>query len=91
MPRVCQLSGKKTHAGRQFTHRGLAKAKGGVGKKITSCTNRTFKPNLQKVRAIVNGKVVRLRVAAKFISRGLTVKPLKRSWKPEDAKSASAS
>lgn len=86
MSRVCQISGKKTRAGRQFTKRGLAKAKGGVGKKITSCTNRTFKPNVQKVRAVVDGKVVRLRVAAKFISRGMTVKPLKRLWKPEAAK-----
>ena len=83
MPRVCQLSGKKTHSGRQFTKRGLAKAKGGVGKKITSVTNRTFKPNLQRVRAVVDGRVVRLRVAAKFISRGLAVKPVKRQWKPE--------
>jgi large subunit ribosomal protein L28 len=89
MPRVCQISGKKTHAGRQFTHRGLAKAKGGVGKKITSCTNRSFKPNLQKVRAVVDGKVVRLRVAAKYISRGLTVKPLKRIWKPEGQQASS--
>ncbi|MFM8386194.1 MAG: 50S ribosomal protein L28 [Planctomycetia bacterium] len=86
MSRVCQISGKKTRAGRQFTKRGLAKAKGGVGKKITSCTNRTFKPNVQKVRAVVDGKVVRLRVAAKFISRGMTVKPLKRLWKPEASK-----
>ncbi|MFM8979173.1 MAG: 50S ribosomal protein L28 [Planctomycetia bacterium] len=86
MSRVCQISGKKTRAGRQFTKRGLAKAKGGVGKKITSCTNRTFKPNVQKVRALVDGKVVRLRVAAKFISRGMTVKPPKRLWKPEAAK-----
>jgi large subunit ribosomal protein L28 len=85
MSRVCQISGKKTHAGRQFTKRGLAKAKGGVGKKITSCTNRTFKPNLQKIRAVVDGRVVRLRVAAKFISRGMTVKPVKRNWKPEAA------
>lgn len=91
MPRVCQISGKKTRAGRQFTHRGLAKSKGGVGKKITSCTNRTFKPNLQKVRAVVDGRVVRLRVAAKYISRGMAVKPVKRNWKPENASSATAS
>ena len=84
MTRVCQLSGKKTRAGRQFTKRGLAKAKGGVGKKITSCTNRTFKPNLQRVRAVVDGRVMRLRVAAKYIHRGMTVKPVKRTWQPKD-------
>ena len=58
MSRVCQISGKKTHAGRQFTKRGLAKAKGGVGKKITSVTNRTFRPNLQKIR-VLDGKTPR--------------------------------
>ena len=82
MPRVCALSGKKTHIGRQYTRRGLAKAKGGVGKKITGKSARTFKPNLQKVRVLVNGRVVRMRVAAKFISRGLIVKPpIKRKQK----------
>jgi large subunit ribosomal protein L28 len=91
MARVCELSGKKTHPGRQFTKRGLAKQKGGVGEKITSCTNRTFKPNTQKVRAVVDGRIVRLRVAAKFLSRGMVTKPVKRQWKPESAAQASAS
>jgi large subunit ribosomal protein L28 len=91
MARVCQISGKKTHAGRQFTKRGLAKQKGGVGEKITSCTNRTFKPNVQKVRAVVDGKVVRLRVAAKFLSRGMVTKPVKRQWKPEAPSQATGS
>ncbi len=85
MSRVCQISGKKTVAGRQFTKRGLAKAKGGVGKKITSATNRTFKANVQKVRAVVGGKVRRVRVAAKYLSRGLVEKPVKRQWKPAAA------
>ena len=75
MPRVCALSGKKTHIGRQYTRRGLAKAKGGVGKKITGKSARTFKPNIQKIRVVVNGNVVRMKVAAKFIRRGLIQKP----------------
>ncbi len=82
MPRVCALSGKKTHIGRQYTRRGKAKAKGGVGKKITGKSARKFKPNLQRIRVLVNGRVVRMRVAAKFISRGLVVKPpIKRKQK----------
>lgn len=89
MSRVCQISGKKTGTGRQFTKRGLAKAKGGVGKKITSSTNRTFKPNVQTVRAVVDGRLVRLKVAAKYISRGMVQKPVKRTWKPEAAATAS--
>jgi len=75
MPRVCQISGKRTTIGRQYTRRGLAKAKGGVGKKITGKSPRTFKPNIQKVRAVVNGRVVRIKVAAKYLRRGLIEKP----------------
>ena len=82
MPRVCALSGKKTHIGRQYTRRGLAKAKGGVGKKITGKSPRTFKPNIQKIRVLVNGRTVRMKVAAKFIRRGLVIKPpIKRKQK----------
>ena len=83
MPRVCALSGKKTMRGRQYTRRGLAKRKGGVGRKITGNNLRTFKPNLQTVRAVVDGKVVRLRVNARLLSRGHVMKPMKRTWKPE--------
>ncbi len=78
MPRVCQYSGKKTVSGRMYTTRGLAKAKGGVGKKITGKTLRTFKPNLQKVRAVVDGRVTRVRVSAKLLRRGVVVKPAAR-------------
>lgn len=82
MPRVCALSGKKTHIGRQYTRRGLAKAKGGVGKKITGKSPRTFKPNIQKIRVLVNGRTVRMKVAAKYIRRSLIVKPpIKRKQK----------
>lgn len=75
MPYVCALSGKKTVVGKQYTRRGLAKKKGGVGKKVTGKTRRLFKPNLQRVRVLVGGRVVRARVAAKFIRRGLVKKP----------------
>ena len=88
MARVCALSGKKTHSGRTYTRRGLAKSKGGVGRKITGNTLRVFKPNVQKVKALVDGKRVRLRVAAKFLRRGMVAKPLKRTWKPDAAAAA---
>ena len=83
MARVCALSGKKSHSGRMYTRRGLAKSKGGVGRKITGNTLRVFKPNIQKVRADVDGRIIRLKVAAKFIRRGMVTKPMKRTWKPE--------
>ena len=85
MARVCQYSGKKTSAGRTYTTRGLAKSKGGVGKKTTGKTNRLFKANIQRVRAVVNGRVVRVKVAAKLLRRGVIQKPAKRTWRPADA------
>lgn len=85
MSRVCYFTGKRTRAGRSIARRGKAKYLGGVGRKITGITKRQFKPNIQKVRALVDGKVVRIRVSAKAIRNGLVVKPLKRNWKPEPA------
>jgi large subunit ribosomal protein L28 len=74
-----------------MTERGLAKKKGGVGKKTTGITNRTFKPNIQRVRAVVDGRVVRLKVAAKFLRRGMVVKPPRRQMPEAAAPEASAS
>jgi large subunit ribosomal protein L28 len=83
MPRVCHFTGKRTTSGRQYTHRGKAKYLGGVGTKVTGRTKRKFKPNIQRVRALVEGKIVRLKVSTKAIRMGLVVKPHKRNWKPE--------
>lgn len=82
MPYVCSISGKRTSIGKQYTRRGLAKAKGGVGQKITGKTRRTFKPNLQKIRVVVNGKRTRAYVAAKYIRRGMVEKPVRRRFAP---------
>jgi large subunit ribosomal protein L28 len=81
MSRECPYTGKKTVFGNSITRRGKAKRLGGVGKKITGITRRKFKPNIQKVRAIVDGKVCRIRVSAKAIRMGMITKPLKRSYK----------
>ena len=80
MPRVCHFTGKKTSFGKQITHRGKAKYLGGVGTKITGITRRKFKPNIQKVRALVDGRIVRIQVSAKAIRNGMVVKPAKRKY-----------
>jgi large subunit ribosomal protein L28 len=85
MPRVCHFTGKKTSFGNQITHRGKAKYLGGVGTKITGITARKFKPNIQKVRAVVNGRIVRIKVSAKAIRSGLVVKPARRKYSKADA------
>ena len=84
MSRECYFSGKRTVTGRQYTRRGLVKSKGGVGRKITGNNLRKFKVNVQKVRALIDGKVVRVKVSAKLLRRGVVTKPPKRTWKPEE-------
>jgi large subunit ribosomal protein L28 len=86
MPRKCPFTGKHTQVGRSIVRRGKAKYLGGVGRKTTGKTKRTFRPNLQKVRAIIDGKVVRVLVSTKAIKMGLITKPMKRDYKPAEAK-----
>lgn len=90
MSRECYFTGKKTRAGRTYTKRGKAKYLGGVGTKVTGKTKRKFKPNIQKVRALIDGKTVRIKVSAKAIRDGHVVKPPKRDWTPEQAQTPSA-
>lgn len=82
MSRVCCFTGKRTIAGRSISRRGKAKHLGGVGRKVTGISKRKFKPNIQKVRAVIDGKVCRIRVSAKAIRMGLVQKPAKRNYEP---------
>lgn len=84
MARVCYFTGRRTRAGRSISRRGKAKYLGGVGRKTTGITKRKFKPNIQKVRAVVDGRVCRIKVSAKAIKMGLVVKPTKRDYKPAE-------
>ncbi len=84
MPRKCHFTGKKTRSGRKYTHRGKAKYLGGVGIKTTGKSKRKFKANIQRVRAVVDGKVQRIKVSTSAIRNGLVIKPAKRNWKPEE-------
>jgi large subunit ribosomal protein L28 len=80
MPRVCEFTGRKTSTGRSLRYRGKAKYLGGVGKKVTGRTKRRFRPNIQNVTAMVDGRRVRVKASAKAIRMGLIVKPLKRRF-----------
>jgi len=91
MSRVCHFTGKKTRSGRSIARKGKAKYLGGVGRKTTGVTNRKFKPNIQRVRAVIEGKVCRIKVSAKAIRMGLLIKPQKRNWKAAEATPASGS
>ena len=81
MSRVCYFTGRRTVAGRSIARRGKAKRLGGVGKKTTGITKRKFKPNIQRVRAVIDGRVTRVKVSAKAMRMGLVVKPQRRNYK----------
>lgn len=70
MSKVCAICGKGVSAGRTIMRRGLAKKKGGVGKKITGITKRRFLPNLQTIRIIQKGTTKRLKVCTSCIKAG---------------------
>lgn len=80
MPNVCHFTGKKTTFGKRRVYRGQKIAKGGFGLKPTGITRRTFKPNLQKVAAIIDGKPTRIKASTKAIKTGLVIKPLRRKY-----------
>ena len=75
MARVCEICKKSTRSGGSIARRGLPKKKGGVGLNITGHTKRKFLPNIQRVRALVNGEVKRLHVCTRCIKSGRVVKP----------------
>lgn len=75
MSRVCEFCGRRTRFGHQVAKRGLAKYKGGVGRKITGITRRAFKPNIQNVRAVINGETCRVKICASCIRSGRIQKP----------------
>lgn len=80
MGATCHFTGKKTTFGKKRAWRGQAVAKGGFGLKPTGITRRTFKPNLQKLTAVIDGKPERITVSARAIRQGLVIKPLKRKY-----------
>lgn len=85
MPNVCYFTGKKTTFGKRRAWRGQRITKGGFGLKATGITRRTFKPNLQKVSAVIEDSkgvkhTKKIKVSTKAIRGGLVVKPLKRKY-----------
>lgn len=77
MARVCEFCGKRTVSGATIARRGLPKKKGGVGLKTTGRTLRKFKPNVQRVRAVIKGEVRRVSVCTRCMKSGKVVKPVK--------------
>ena len=85
MARICEVTGKRPMKGSIIWRSGKPKKQGGIGTHITAITKRRFFPNLQRVKAVVNGEVRYMRVTAKAIKQGLVVKAPKRTWKRAEA------
>ncbi len=80
MPYECHFTGKKTTFGKKRAYRGQKITKGGFGLKTTGISRRKFRPNLQTVTALVDGRPRRVKVSTKAIRTGLVIKPLKRKY-----------
>lgn len=84
MARICELTGKKPAKGSIIWRSGKPKKQGGIGTHVTAITKRRFFPNLQRVKAVVDGQVKYIRVSTTAIKKGLVIKPPKRNWKPQE-------
>ena len=79
MAQSCHVCGKSPLVGNQIARRGLPKRTGGIGLKTTGISKRRFRPNLQKVHALVEGRRCRIRVCAQCLRSGRVVKAGKRA------------
>lgn len=74
MSKRCEYCGKGSVVGRQVSH-------------AHNVSRRTFKANLQRVRAFVEGSVRRVWACTRCIRDGKVIKPPVREWEPEESPS----
>ena len=89
MARICELTGKRPMKGSIIWRSGKSKKSGGIGTHVTAITKRRFMPNLQRVKALIDGEVRYIRVSTSAIKKGLVVKAPRRTWKKEAAEAKS--
>ena len=70
MAKQCAICKKKTVTGRSISH-------------AHNVTSRTWQPNLQRVRAEVDGATRRIWVCTRCLRSGKVQKPQARDWQPE--------
>jgi large subunit ribosomal protein L28 len=76
MAQVCDICSKGPIKARKITRRGKSKKSGGIGLNITGIALRRQMPNLQSIRAIVNGKPQRVLVCTRCLRTGKVQKRL---------------
>ncbi len=74
MSKVCAICEKGPVAGRKYSRRGMGKAKGGAGIKVTRKSVRRFLPNLQRIKILLAGVVKTVYVCTKCIKSGMITK-----------------
>ncbi len=78
MSYVCDVCHKGSKKARRITRRGKPKKEGGIGLNITGIASRHQMPNLQSIRALVDGKPRRLLVCTRCLRTGkVTKRPIK--------------
>ena len=70
MAKQCEICGKTTVFGNNISH-------------AHNVTSRTWEPNLQRVRALVENQVRHVRVCTRCLRSGKVVKAPVRKWTPE--------
>ena len=89
MAKICELTGVGARKGSIIWRSGKSKKSGGIGTHVTAITKRKFMPNLQRVKALINGEVRYIRVTANALKKGLVTKAPKRTWKKDAVKAKS--
>jgi len=70
MAQVCDVCSKGPIKARKITRRGKSKKEGGIGLNITGVHKRRQMANLQPIRAIVDGRPMRLLVCTRCLRSG---------------------
>ncbi len=70
MSKECAICEKTSASGNKYKRRGMVRRKGGAGSKIVGKTLRTFLPNLQSVKTLINGTVKKVLVCTKCMKAG---------------------
>lgn len=76
MSKECEICHKKTVTGRSISH-------------AHNVTARTWQPNLQRVRVLIDGSVRRVWVCTRCIRSGKVQKAPARQWQPAETEAGS--
>jgi len=71
MGTVCEVCGKRAQFGNKVSRLG----KGAMKRRVKSRKSRRFKPNIQRVRALIDGRIERVNVCTSCIKAGRVEKP----------------